>query len=407
MVNRWHGTATDALIVGGGPAGLATAIALRQRGASVTVADAMGPSIDKVCGEGLMPDSLRELALLGVDISATDGSEFHGIQFIGRSQHDNDEAACEPPQQVTAKFPTGVGIGMRRTVLHRRMVERAQEAGVTLRWRSHVQVQPDGAVQVGGETVRYGWLVGADGQSSQVRRIAGLEAAALMIRRFGFRQHFAVPPWSPYVEVHWGTSCQAYVAPVAPDAVCVVTMARSPRVRLAEMLAELPWLAARLRGAKSQMPALDTERGSVMTTRRLRHVSRGRVALVGDASGSVDAITGEGIAMGVRQALLLAECLGTGDAKTAMARYDSLHPQILRVPHTMARAMLLMDSSPAIRQRAMRMLTGKPDIFARMLGVHVGAEPLWRFIASKGPEVAWQMAIANQVSGTMAGASTS
>ena len=59
----------DVLIVGGGPAGLATAIALRQKGASVTVADAMTPPIDKACGEGLMPDSLQDLAALSVFLS--------------------------------------------------------------------------------------------------------------------------------------------------------------------------------------------------------------------------------------------------------------------------------------------------------------------------------------------------
>ena len=48
----------DALIAGGGPAGLAAAIALRQKGLDVLVADALWPPIDKACGEGLMPDAL-------------------------------------------------------------------------------------------------------------------------------------------------------------------------------------------------------------------------------------------------------------------------------------------------------------------------------------------------------------
>ena len=56
----------DALIVGGGPAGLAAAIALRQKGLDVLVADALRPPIDKACGEGLMPDAQRDLAALGI-----------------------------------------------------------------------------------------------------------------------------------------------------------------------------------------------------------------------------------------------------------------------------------------------------------------------------------------------------
>ncbi|HEX4319938.1 MAG TPA: FAD-dependent monooxygenase [Acidobacteriaceae bacterium] len=393
---------TDVLVVGGGPAGLATALALRKNGARVTVADSMTPPFDKTCGEGMMPDSLRELALLGVELSEADGADFHGIRFVGeagpkdkvasrtQASHTQDEW---PLNVATAAFPSGTGMGVRRQALHRRMREQAEQAGVALRWNCNVQLQPDGAVICGGEPMRYGLLVGADGQGSRVRRWASLDAGVVINKRFGFRQHFAVAPWSPYVEMHWGATSQAYVAPVSPDEVCVISMARNPQFRMAEVLEELPWLAAKLRGANSEMTPLDAERGGVMNTRRFHHVSRGRVALVGDSSGSVDAITGEGLAMGFRQALLLAECLESGDMEDVLARYDRLHPKILQVPHVMARAMLLMDRYPILRERAMRMLAGKPELLARMLGVHVGAEPLGRFLVSRGWEVALRLAL--------------
>jgi menaquinone-9 beta-reductase len=387
---------TDVLVVGGGPAGLAAALALRKVGAQVMVADALGPNIDKVCGEGLMPDSVRELSLLGVDLNAEDGAEFSGIQFVdGMDVAGRGDAL----RHVTSRFPEGKGLGLKRTVLHERMAERASEAGVDLQWRKQVQLLPDGSVRLGGEPVRYGLLVGADGQSSQVRRWAGLEVSSLLIRRFGFRQHFAVKPWSSYVEVHWGRSGQAYVAPVSQDAVCLVTMGRDPQVRLAEVLAGMPWLAERLRGAQPQVAAMDAARGCLASTRRLRHVARGRVALVGDASGSVDPITGEGIAMAARQALLLGECIGRAGSfdksaiEAGLFEYAQLHPRILRIPHTMARAMLLMDRWPMVGRRAMRMLTGEPELFRRMLGVHVGAESLGGFLAAKGLEIAWRMAV--------------
>ena len=43
-------TTTDVFVIGGGPAGLATAIAARQRGFDVVVADGAQPPIDKPCG---------------------------------------------------------------------------------------------------------------------------------------------------------------------------------------------------------------------------------------------------------------------------------------------------------------------------------------------------------------------
>jgi menaquinone-9 beta-reductase len=228
---------------------------------------------------------------------------------------------------------------------------------------------------------------------ARVRRWAGLQPGVVINKRFGFRRHFAVTPWSPYVEMHWGATSQAYVAPVSSDAVCVISMARNPQFRMTEALAELPWLAAKLRGAKSEMTPLDAERGGVMNTRLFHHVARRRVALVGDASGSVDAITGEGLAMGFRQALLLADCLSSAGVEDALAQYDRLHPRILQVPHVMARAMLLMDRYPILRERAMRMLAGKPELLARMLGVHMGAEPLGRFLAARGWEVVLRLAL--------------
>src|ERR1022692_2180287 len=57
---------TDLFVIGGGPAGLAAAIAARLKGLNVTLADGARPPIDKACGEGLMPDGLAALRSLGV-----------------------------------------------------------------------------------------------------------------------------------------------------------------------------------------------------------------------------------------------------------------------------------------------------------------------------------------------------
>ena len=105
--------ATDVFIIGGGPAGLAAAIAVRQRGFDVIVADGSQPPIDKPCGEGLMPDGRQALAKLGISIPAENTHSFRGIRFVSGDL------------SVEASFPNGSGIGVRRTVLHGIMVERA------------------------------------------------------------------------------------------------------------------------------------------------------------------------------------------------------------------------------------------------------------------------------------------
>ena len=109
---------TDVFVIGGGPAGLAAAIAARRKGLAVTLADGAHPPIDKACGEGLMPDGLAALRTLGVALDTADGQPFHGIRFLGAGV------------SVEAGFQEGCALGVRRTVLHSRMVEEAAAAGL-------------------------------------------------------------------------------------------------------------------------------------------------------------------------------------------------------------------------------------------------------------------------------------
>lgn len=371
----------DVLIVGGGPAGLAAAIALRQRGVDVLLADAQAPPIDKPCGEGIMPDSRRELTSLGVDLPNVCGAQFNGIRF------------CDEHASVSAKFPSGSGLGVKRPVLHRLLIDHAAEVGVRLAWKTNVVANPGHPVVIAGRPVKYKYLVAADGQGSRLRAWAGLNNGSLLTRRFGFRIHYRIAPRSQHigsrhVEVHWAAQGQAYVTPVADDEVCVSVMTRFPEsARSREIIESIPELRERLRGAE----IISRERGAITTTRRLRHVVRGNVALIGDASGSADAITGEGLAMGFRQAMLLVDAICPSHRAEDLARaedltrYDRLHPTVMRLPQTMARIMLLMDRFPRLRRRALRALAADPALFQTMLHVHIGEEPLRPFLLRRAP----------------------
>ena len=353
----------DALIVGGGPAGLATAIALRQKGLDVLVADALRPPIDKACGEGLMPDARRDLAALGIHV--THGAAFDGIAFL--SGH----------HQVAAHFERGSGIGIRRLQLHSLLVARCQELGVRLSWGSRVHVASKQPPSLDGEPCVYRYAIGADGQSSRVRQAIGLGQGKIWSRRFGTRCHYRVKPWSRMVEVHWGDLGQAYITPVGAEEICVATVARGPATRMEEVLAGLLALRTRLKGASE----LSRVRGALTTTRKLRRVTAGNVALVGDASGSADAVTGEGIGLSFRQALLLAQAI----AVEKLEVYEAGHPVIQRMPHLMSRVMLRMDAWPWMRERAMSVLSGQPQLFAHLLAVHLGERSLGDFLLRDAP----------------------
>jgi flavin-dependent dehydrogenase len=334
---------TDVFIVGGGPAGLAAAIALRRKGCNVTVADGIVPPADKACGEGLMPDGLAALGDLGVAIGAADSFPFVGIRFLDRGT------------AVAASFPSGCGRGVRRTTLHRVLIEQAEMAGVNLLWGAHVDF----------DALQCGWIVGADGESSLLRKWAGLNARLHDRSRFGFRRHYRIDPWTDHMELYWGRQCQIYVTPVTPDSVCVAAISPDSQFRLEDALREFPELAQRL----DPSAMIGSERGAVTSSRRLKSVHRDRIALIGDASGSVDAITGEGLCLAFRQAAALADAIEAGD----LADYQRRHRQIARRPEWMARLLLTLGEHSVVRRMAMRAMAAQPGIFAKMLAVHVGA----------------------------------
>jgi flavin-dependent dehydrogenase len=353
----------DALIVGGGPGGLAAAIALRQKGLDVVVAEALRPPIDKACGEGLMPDARGDLAALG--IPPPPGAPFDGIAFVaGR-------------RIATAHFERGSGIGVRRLQLHRLLVERCQELGVRLVWGASVHIAANQPLTLNGESCVYRYAVGADGQSSRMRVAMGLGQGKIFSRRFGARRHYRVKPWSRMVEVHWGDLGQAYITPVGEEEICVATVARCSSAGLEAVLAGLPELRQRLAGAL----VLSTMRGALTTTRKLRRVTAGNLALTGDASGSADAVTGEGIGLSLRQALLLAEAVAADNLEI----YETGHPRIQRMPHLMSRVMLRMDAWPWMREQAMRLLSGQPQVFSHLLAVHLGERSLGGFLLRDAP----------------------
>jgi len=272
------------------------------------------------------------------------------------------------------------GVGVRRTVLHRLIAERATALGIDLLWQTPVTGISESGVHIGDRTVNAQWIIGADGGNSRVRRWAALDHFRERDCRYAFRRHYRVTPWTDHMELHWGQLGEIYVTPVSQEQVCVALISRDPKLRLEEALELFPELQARLAGAE----ATSSEKGALTATCRLRRVSRGNVALIGDASGTVDAITGEGLCLAFSQAMVLAECLQAGD----LARYEREHRRLALRPRLMARLMLLLDRRPRLQQRTLQVFRKRPSIFPRLLELHVGVlSPL--HLAMDGLSLGW------------------
>lgn len=283
---------TEVLVAGGGPVGLAAGIEARLTGLDVVVVEPREGPIDKACGEGLMPGALPELARLGVD---PDGMPFAGIAYSGGGR------------RVEHRFTSGPGRGVRRTVLHAALRSRADELGVRFHeGRVDAVHQRAGFVEAAG--LRADWLLGADGLHSTVARETGLALPAPAVRRrFGQRRHYALPPWSEFVEVLWTPSGEFYVTPIGDGTVGIALLAARGE-HFDAALSAAPSLSERLRGVA---PASEL-RGAGPLRQRTRGRVAGRVLLVGDASGYVDALTGEGLRIGFAQARAAVSALVAG-----------------------------------------------------------------------------------------------
>ncbi|MEU6279296.1 NAD(P)/FAD-dependent oxidoreductase [Streptomyces sp. NPDC047028] len=330
----------DLLIVGGGPAGLATALHAARAGLDAVVAEPRPAPVDKACGEGLMPGAVRALTALGLDVP---GHPLTGIRYV------------QGPRRVQAAFRDGPGLGARRTGLHGALHRAVLDAGVTVLPLRVAEVRQDATgVTVPGAGLRARWLVAADGLHSPVRRALGLDVPTPGPARYGLRRHYAVPPWSSYVEVHWGADAEAYVTPLGPGLVGIALLT-ARRGSFTDQLAGFPDLAARLPPGTAVTPV----RGAGPLRRRARTRVHGRVLLVGDAAGYVDALTGEGISL----ALTGAQALVANLLRGTPARYESDWARATRRHRLLTEALLRARQQPALAPRIMPTAARLPRLF--------------------------------------------
>ena len=358
----------DVVVVGGGPAGAATAILLRRQGHAVTLLEKGHLPRPKPCGESLSPEAAPLLQELGVLDELLDG--LHGT-MAGFAIY---PYGADPFYGTYAARSGGnahrtAGLSIPRLRLDPALLGAARDAGVTVRegWAVQSVGTCDGAGRaVGGRdaagqpfSIRTPLVIGADGVHSTVARRLGLARPSSRLRQVAIVTHMrGVQGLGAYGEMHVAPGGYCGVAPLRDGLanVAIVVPAPQPRASSARgraggpgrvgttegsrdlpargmldadgglegyfraHLAQYPHLAERLRDATIVAGPWATS-GLACGVRR--RVDDG-LLLVGDAGGYYDPFTGEGIYRGLRGATMAAEVAGralsAGDVRAARLR---------------------------------------------------------------------------------------
>ncbi|MGB1506602.1 MAG: NAD(P)/FAD-dependent oxidoreductase [Acidimicrobiales bacterium] len=356
----------DLLIIGGGPAGAATAIRAARGGATVRLFEKGEKGRDKVCGDGLTPRAVAALDELDVDL--TDAHRIAGLRMIaGRTQR-------ELPWPDNGRFAPHGAVWPRRR-LDERLISLAGEAGAELEFNADaVPILDNGrvvGVEANGRRWRSDLVVVATGAPGNVARMLGAERDpdepfGLAIRTYAASPRHADTHLEACLTLRdeHGTPVPGYgwMFPAGDGTVnigvgALSTMKGFKKLNLNKLQASYRSLVEESWGLG---PDLERPRAWRLPMSTLKRHGPGWVA-IGDAAGLVNPMNGEGIDYGLESGMLAAD-LFLSDPGTTPDTYDRLIGQRFDSFLRTGRRFSFLIGHPWILRSGLRLAVGTQGI---------------------------------------------
>jgi flavin-dependent dehydrogenase len=339
----------EVAIIGAGPAGSTLAALLAGRGVDVTLFDRDAFPRDKLCGEFLSYDALPILERLDVDLG--NAPRISHCRVVGAHTYEFD-------------FPHEAR-GVSRLFLDDLLLRTAIARGAQFRVMTVAEL-PNEAKAVAGAWGRWGRF---DQQLSR-------SFVNVKDRNFGFKRHYSGPPRE---SIDLYAFSRGYLGVNAVEGGIVNICGLVHASRLAGHKGRWDAFVETLRSEEPRLdelyaahaPAQEHFLSSEPVIFRARSAVEGGVFMIGDASGVIDPLTGNGMAMAIQSALLVAPLVmrliaNPGQRADVEREYREVHRAFFAPRIRWSRAVASLLSRPRLLDAALS-TTRSPRIGAALL----------------------------------------